>query len=150
MTEALYGRGKFCVNYNKLISANVDFFANQGTSNNILVFFGRTPLHRPSAHYTARRFPLPTHGERLAFLFVPLTLSHRVSFSHPLSHSIHRETYTLHASRGAARSLDDSVWIHVRICVWKAAYSLRHLLDDSESKRRRSAMLRFVLFYHLS
>lgn len=31
----------------------------------------------------ARRFPLPTCSERLPFLFVPLTLSHRVSFSHP-------------------------------------------------------------------
>lgn len=44
----------------------------------------------------ARRFPLPTCGERLAFLFVPLTLSHRVSFSHPpysLLDSLARHTH---------------------------------------------------------
>lgn len=77
----------------------------------------------------ARRFPLPTCGERLAFLFVPLTLSHRISFSHPpYSTQFTREAYTLHAIVH-----DDSVRIHVYACTRKAA----PFVGDSESKRRR-------------
>lgn len=80
----------------------------------------RTPLRSPSRGVIIARtgdFLSQRHGaprERLAFLFVPLALSHRVSLSHPLSRSIHREATCTYCNRGAAVAPPyDSVRIHV-------------------------------------
>lgn len=105
-----------------------------------LSFFLHTPLRRLCAraracYYTARRFSLSTRGERLAFLFVLLTLSHRSLTLYParfIARHTHRTQPRCHRwPRANTRA--------VRVCE-SCAYSLRHLLAIQNPKRPRSAM----------
>jgi len=82
-------------------------------------------------YYTARRFPLSTRSERLAFLFVLLTLSHRSLTLYP-ARFIARHTHSTQPRCRVAPMTACECTCCIRIESY--AYSLRHLLAIQNQK----------------
>lgn len=97
-----------------------------------------------ACYCTARRFPLSTRGERLAFLFVLLTLSHRSLTLYPARDSL-RGMHTARKPRcrtAPMTACEYTCCMHME----SRAYSLRHLLTIQN--REDVARLRIYVSYY--